>query len=259
MRHKVGVLVLATMLLLAVSGTSADERHRNYVSQGSQQRSRQPNFQQPRFQQPRFQQNKFQQPKYQQHPVPHPDFTQQPNFQQRNIESPNLRSAQFRSADADRPRQHSECEQDKCRRYKFFSLAKRPSSVSRRLLDNIRGPERAHSRCVWKHLLLSLCIHRRSSSLLRWPNGRRLSARLDAGSDPGRSNGICLCRLLPVGMNEIVIFSGNTTTATAPDYIRQVPARRSVGGSGRSASAANFVAGGSREMASAGPGIDPCA
>ena len=96
MRHKVGVVVLATMLLLAVSGTSADERHRNYVSQGAQQRSsRQPNFQQPRFQQPRFQQNKFQQPKYQQHPVPHPDFTQQPNFQQRNIESPNLSQHNF--------------------------------------------------------------------------------------------------------------------------------------------------------------------
>ena len=101
MRHKVGVVVLATMLLLAVSGTSAEERHRDYVSRGAQQRSfQQPNFQQPRFQQPRFQQNKFQQPdfqqpEYQQHPVLHPDFTQQPNFQQRNIESPNLSQHNF--------------------------------------------------------------------------------------------------------------------------------------------------------------------
>src|SRR6266566_4118266 len=86
MRHKVGVVVLATMLLLAVSGTSAEERHRDYVSRGAQQRSfQQPNFQQPRFQQPRFQQ----------HPVLHPDFTQQPNFQQRNIESPNLSQHNF--------------------------------------------------------------------------------------------------------------------------------------------------------------------
>ena len=50
MRHKIGVVVLATMLLLAVCVTSAEERHRNYVSQGAQQRSsQQPNFQQPGF------------------------------------------------------------------------------------------------------------------------------------------------------------------------------------------------------------------
>src|SRR5229473_1442821 len=60
MRHKVGVVVLATMLLLAVSGTSAEERHRDYVSRGAQQRS-----------------------------------FQQPNFQQRNIESPNLSQHNF--------------------------------------------------------------------------------------------------------------------------------------------------------------------
>ena len=91
MRHKFGIIVVATMLLLAVSRTSAEERHRDNLNRGAQQRS----FQQPNFQQPRFQQKTFQQPKYQQHPDQHPDFTQQRNFQQRNIESPNLSQHTF--------------------------------------------------------------------------------------------------------------------------------------------------------------------
>ena len=79
------------MLSLAVSGTCAEESHRDYLRGGGQQRSfQQPNFQQPRFHQDTFQKPNFQQPKYQQHPVQHPDFTQQHNFQPRNIESPNL-------------------------------------------------------------------------------------------------------------------------------------------------------------------------
>jgi hypothetical protein len=85
MRHKFGVVVLATMLSLAVFGTSAEEHQKDYVSRGAQQRS----FQQPRLQQNTFQQPNFQQPKYQQHPVQNPDSTRRPNFQQRNIESPN--------------------------------------------------------------------------------------------------------------------------------------------------------------------------
>jgi hypothetical protein len=94
MKHKFGVVVLATMLLLAVSGTSAEERHKDYVSRGAQQRS----FQQPRLQQNTFQQPNFPQPnnKYQQPPVQqHPDFTQHPNFRQRNIQSPNLSQHTF--------------------------------------------------------------------------------------------------------------------------------------------------------------------
>ena len=79
------------MLSLAVSGTCAEESHRDYLRRGAQQRSfQQPNFQQPRFHQDTFQKPNFRQPKYQQHPVQHPDFTQQHNFQPRNIESPNL-------------------------------------------------------------------------------------------------------------------------------------------------------------------------
>jgi hypothetical protein len=97
MTHKLGVVVLATMLLLAVSGTSAEERHRDDVNRRPQQRSfQQPNFQQPRFPQHTLQQQpNFPQPKYQQHSVQQPNFTQQPNFQQRNIESPNLSQRTF--------------------------------------------------------------------------------------------------------------------------------------------------------------------
>jgi hypothetical protein len=93
MTHKLGVFVLATMLLLAVSGTSAEERHRDDANRRPQQRSfQQPNFQHPRSQQNTFQQPNFQQPNYQQHSVQQQrNFTQQPGFPQRDIESPNLR------------------------------------------------------------------------------------------------------------------------------------------------------------------------
>src|SRR5215475_11986850 len=96
MTHKLGIVVLATMLLLAISGTFAEERHRDDVNQRPQKRSfQQPNFQQPRFQQHTFQhQPNFPQPKYQQH-SDQSNFTQQPNFQRRNTEYPNSSQRTF--------------------------------------------------------------------------------------------------------------------------------------------------------------------
>lgn len=97
MTHKPGMIILATMLLLTVSGTLAEERHKEDVNRRPQQQRifQQPKFQQHTFQRPHFQQPIIQQPSYQQHTVQQPNFTQQPNFQQRNIQTPNLSQGTF--------------------------------------------------------------------------------------------------------------------------------------------------------------------
>jgi hypothetical protein len=96
MAHKPGIIILATMLLLTVSGTLAEERHKEDVNRRPQQQRifQQPKFQQNTFQRSRFQQPIVQQPSYQQHTVQQ-NFTQQPNSQQRNIQTPNLSQDTF--------------------------------------------------------------------------------------------------------------------------------------------------------------------